>query len=166
MGNITWISGALLGYALCFTGCEYERNETKGEIKSDGHPGPYEDHQNCYYTINILPDHILKINLSVDIPPTPSCRTEFLKLEHGYFAYNRRVCGFLSHISYYIKEDVRSTHFRFRTRDLNNDDASGFEIEFQQFLRSSVSEEEINSVHIGVSGNNTTINYQDRPWWI
>ena len=147
------------------TGCEEDFNETEGDIGLVGYPGPYEDQQNCLYTISILPEHILKLTLTVDIQPSPSCRTEFLKLEHGYFAHNRRLCGFISHISYYIKENVTSTQLRFRTRDLNsvklNRISGGFEGYYQQFPRSSVSEEEIERVEIG---SNTKI-YQDRPWW-
>lgn len=146
------------------TGCQAEFNTTEGVIHSQGYPGPYQDHQNCNYTIHILPDHVLKMTLFVDINRSGSCRTEFLKLQHGYFMYNRRLCGYMSNISYYIRDaNVTSTTLRFRTRDLNSVNehpSGGFHIHFRQVLRSSVSAEQLNQVHNG----SHTIPYQDRPW--
>ena len=150
----------MLTYSL-LAGCESLTNKTEGTITSTGYPGYYHDQQNCNYTVLIRPEHILRITLlHVDIPRSPNCRSEFLKLDHGHFMYNRRLCGFLPHISYYIKDaNVNSTSFRFRTRT-NVHRNTGFEVQFKQVLRSSVSEEAINQVIIG----NDAIDYRHRPW--
>lgn len=147
-----------------YIGCQEEYNATEGVVTSIGYPGPYQDHQNCNYTIHILPEHVLKMTLFVDINRSPSCKSEFLKLEHGYFMYNRRLCGYLNNISYYIRDgNVTSTSLRFRTRDLNSVSeypSGGFQVQFKQVLRSTVSVGEINQVH-----NSThLIQYHDRPW--
>ena len=146
------------------SGCVAEFNETEGVIMSTGYPGFYQNHQNCRYTIFIHPEHILRMSLFVDIQRSYKCKTEFLKLEHGYFMYNRRLCDYVNNITYYIKDsNVTSTSLRFRTRDLNSikeHPSSGFEVQFKQVLRSSVSEEEINQVRT----RGGTRAYQERPW--
>ena len=137
---------------------------TEGIIQSTGYPGPYPDQQNCHYTVHIWPAYVLKLTLFVDIHRSASCKTEFLKLEHGYFMYNRRLCDYVNNISYYVKDsNATSTSLRFRTRNLNRiseHPSGGFRVEFQQVLRSSVTAVELNQVQIGSS----TIEYQNRPW--
>lgn len=139
-------------------------NETEGEIISLGWPGYYQDHQNCLYTILIQPENILKLTFTFDIHRSNSCRTEFLKVQHGYFRYNRRLCGYMDNLSYYIKDsNATSTYLRFRTRNLNtisDHRSSGFRVVFKQVLRSSVPVDKINQVVI----NRDTIEYSDKPW--
>ena len=132
---------------------------------SPNYPEPYHDHQKCNYTIHILPAHVLRMTLFVDIKSSENCTAEFLKLEHGYFMYQRRLCGYMSNVTYYIRDgNVTSTSLRFRTKDLNSDIqnllVTGFKVNFKQVLRSSISVAELNQVQNGTH----TIPYQDRPW--
>ena len=133
-------------------------------IYSIGYPGPYQDQQNCRYTILIQPEHVLKMTLFVDINQSHHCKKEFLKMEHGFFMYNRRLCGYINNVSYYIRDaNATSSTLRFRTRNLNSINvhpSGGFRVEFEQVLRSSVSDAELNRVQIGSS----TIAYNQRPW--
>ena len=85
-------------------------------------------------------------------------------MEHGYFMHHRRLCGYINNVSYYIRDpNATLSTVRFRTRNLNSINihpSGGFRVEFEQVLRSSVTEYELNRVQIGSS----TIAYNDRPW--
>lgn len=87
-------------------------------------------------------------------------------MDHGFFRHNRRLCGYHTNVIYYIKDNnLTSTSLRFRTRDLNSINelfpSSGFTVNFEQVLRSNVSDLELNTV---VIGTNNTVSYQQRPW--
>ena len=146
-------------------GCEEVYNATQGVVEPTGYPGPYHDHQNCLYTILIHPEHVLKLRLVlVNIQYSTHCKKEFLKMEHGHFKHSKRLCSYISNVSYYIWEsNVTSTTLRFRTRNLNSNSDfqnSGFRVEFQQVPRSTVSDTELNTVHVGTS----TVQYTERLW--
>ena len=147
-------------------GCEEVYNVTQGVVEPTGYPGPYHDHQNCLYKILIHPEHVLKLTIRVvNIQYSDKCRKEFLKMQHGHFKNNRRLCHYMSNVSYYIRDsNVTSTTLRFRTRNLNSNSAfqnSGFRVEFQQVPRSTVSDTKLNTVHVGAS----TVPYYQRPWF-
>ncbi|CAI8053481.1 Tolloid-like protein 2, partial [Geodia barretti] len=98
------------GYALHIdkkhcTRCEEVYNVTQGVVEPTGYPGPYHDHQNCLYKILIHPEHVLKLTIRVvNIQYSDKCRKEFLKMQHGHFKNNRRLCHYISNISYYIRD--------------------------------------------------------------
>ena len=146
-----------------FTGCGWTSNSTSGTITSPGRPGPYPKQQNCVWTIEINPEHVLKLTVPVlDIAYSDQCKVEFLKFGHGRFGNNRRLCGYHHSISYYIRDhNVTSTSLRFRSRNIGwHRNATGFKVHFQQVPQSSVSEEELNTVHI----DDREIQYKSKRW--
>ena len=128
---------------LCISTCKYivpffvhsacggNLNAKTGVITSPGYPSPYPTYQNCLWTIHTLPNHHLRITLTtLDIAVSDKCKTDFLKLEHGHFPHQRKICGYYSNITYFNTHE--STSLRFHTRDINSLYSSGFRMYYTQ----------------------------------
>ena len=139
------------------TACEELHNSSLGIISSLGYSSPYPHYQNCLWTLTPWPGHHLRITIiHVDIVHTETCRTEYLKVEHGHFPYQRRLCGYYNDITYVID---KSTYIKFHSEDLNSQH-SGFQIRYKQVPSHELSNIDLN--YVIVKGR--YIRYSRRLW--
>lgn len=126
------------------TACGRVLNETRGTLTSPGYPSPYPPHQNCQWTIKPHPFHSLRITIeTIDIEPSTKCTTNYVKVEHGHFPHQDRLCRYCPEITYIVNETM---YVRFRSGDANLNQHTGFRLRYQQVRTNELSTNDTNFV--------------------
>ena len=140
--------------------CDIQRNDSSGTISNFNYPAPYQESQNCIWNVSIWPDHSLRVNLEFfDIFASEECRTDYLKLEHGRFPNQKRMCGHNHGITYILNKT--STYFRFRVRSENNQ-YTGFRVSYTQVPFDQLTTDDIYFVDV----RGTKVPYRSRDGWL
>ncbi len=130
--------------------------DRSGTIYPTGYP-IYAHSQNCLWSLKSWPGHHLKITIShFDTIPSERCSEDYLKIEPSNFPYQGRLCGFHSHIEYYMQGTIK---LRFRSKRTNSWH-SGFSLSYKQTLSSQLDDNALHNIY--VDGKN--ISYRQRVW--
>ncbi len=151
-------------YTFWFTvECGKEFSDLVGEFSSPGYPNCITQLQNCEWTINVQPDHYLKVEITnLSIPLGNRCMDNYFKPPNGGFRYKRRICGKYSRISYVLRRSIKRS-FKFRTGLIQMSDFanySGFTLSFKQIPISELTLQELDTVYV----DDTTIPYYANNW--
>ena len=132
-------------------------NQRSGIIYPTGYPVSYKHNQNCLWFIHAWPEHHLKITISnFDTIDTNRCTADFLKLDPSKFPYQGRLCGYHSHIEYYVQGKMK---LRFRSK-IANSYHGGFRLSFEQMPTSQLNSSAIDYVNV----DGKTVPYTERLW--
>lgn len=127
-------------------------------LESRHYPAPYPQAQHCLWTITPWPNHRIQFTIEhLDILPADKCKTDYLKLQHGHFHNQRRLCGHLAAIQYYIGE---ATEVRFRSKNDENIHHSGFRVSFRQVPEKDLTTLELEFVLV----NGKYVRFKKRYW--
>ncbi len=131
--------------------------QRSGTIYPTGYPVAYKHNQNCLWSLHTWPGHYLKITISnFDTIHSERCTADFLKLGPSNFPYQGRLCGYHSHIEYYVQGKVK---LRFRSQRTNSWH-SGFMLSFEQMQTSQLNSSTINCVTV----DGKKVPYTEKLW--
>lgn len=142
--------------------CGGELDNISGEFTSPRYPSEFPVLQNCQWTINLQPNHILRVVIAnLSIPNSNRCINNYFKPQHGHFNYKRRICGDFERIEYSVNPSGGSTYFRFRTELFKYFNHTGFHLSYEQVpVTPQTTQLELDTVYV----NKIEIPYATNNW--